>query len=110
MVKPLGETRPAWKVLRVLANLLDLPGFAFESSQDVLVHMHADNGGVPTQVPAERLSNACQVAADLSASAVEPAVAGIYQLDGIVRRATSLQLTADGRAAAQTQTAQETLA
>jgi NADH-quinone oxidoreductase subunit G len=110
VVKPLGETRPAWKVLRVLANLLDLPGFAFESSQDVLVHMHADNGGVPAQVPSERLSNACQVAADLSAPAVEPAVAGIYQLDGIVRRATSLQLTADGRAAAQTQTAQETLA
>ncbi|MFZ3128207.1 MAG: NADH-quinone oxidoreductase subunit NuoG [Rhodoferax sp.] len=110
VVKPLGETRPAWKVLRVLANLLDLPGFAFESSQDVLVHMHADNGGVPAQVPAERLSNSCQVAVDLSACATEPAVAGIYQLDGIVRRATSLQLTADGRAATQTQTAQETLA
>ncbi|MFZ3219678.1 MAG: NADH-quinone oxidoreductase subunit NuoG [Rhodoferax sp.] len=110
VVKPLGETRPAWKVLRVLANLLELPGFAFESSQDVLVHMHADNGGVPAQVPAERLSNSCRVAVDLSACATEPAVAGIYQLDGIVRRATSLQLTADGRAATQTQTAQETLA
>jgi NADH-quinone oxidoreductase subunit G len=36
VVKPLGDTRPAWKVLRVLANLLDLPGFDFESSQDVL--------------------------------------------------------------------------
>jgi NADH-quinone oxidoreductase subunit G len=36
VVKPLGETRPAWKVLRVLANLLGLPGFDFESSQDVL--------------------------------------------------------------------------
>ena len=31
VVKPLGETRPAWKVLRVLANLLGLPGFDFES-------------------------------------------------------------------------------
>ena len=30
VVKPLGETRPAWKVLRVLGNLLGLPGFAFE--------------------------------------------------------------------------------
>ena len=27
VVKPLAETRPAWKVLRVLANLLGLPGF-----------------------------------------------------------------------------------
>jgi NADH-quinone oxidoreductase subunit G len=33
--KPLGETRPAWKVLRVLGNLLDLSGFAFNSSEDV---------------------------------------------------------------------------
>ncbi len=36
VVKPLGDTRPAWKVLRVLANLLELPGFDYESSQDVL--------------------------------------------------------------------------
>jgi NADH-quinone oxidoreductase subunit G len=36
VVKPLGDTRPAWKVLRVLANLLGLPGFDFESSLDVL--------------------------------------------------------------------------
>ena len=36
VVKPLGEARPAWKVLRVLANLLGLPGFDFESSHDVL--------------------------------------------------------------------------
>ena len=36
VVKPLGETRPAWKVLRVLANLLGLPGFDFESAQEVL--------------------------------------------------------------------------
>ena len=37
VVKPLGETRPAWKVLRVLANLLGLPGFDFESAQEVLL-------------------------------------------------------------------------
>ena len=36
VVKPLGQTRPAWKVLRVLANLLGLPNLAFETSQDVL--------------------------------------------------------------------------
>ena len=31
-----GETRPAWKVLRVLANLLNIPGFDYESTLDVL--------------------------------------------------------------------------
>ena len=32
VVKPLGEARPAWKVLRVLANMLGLPGFDYESA------------------------------------------------------------------------------
>ncbi len=99
VVKPLGETRPAWKVLRALANVLELPGFTFESAQDVLTHLHADNAdGVPVLVPAERLSNTATTASASTASAGEPCVASIYQLDGIVRRATSLQLSADGRA------------
>ncbi len=34
-VKPLGETRPAWKVLRVLGNLLDLQGFNYETSEAI---------------------------------------------------------------------------
>ena len=32
---PLGEARPAWKVLRVLGNLLGLPGFEHESAEEV---------------------------------------------------------------------------
>jgi len=34
-VKPLAQTRPAWKVLRVLANLLNIPGFDYSSSEEV---------------------------------------------------------------------------
>src|SRR5207247_8557053 len=34
-VKPLGEARPAWKVLRVLGNLMSLPGFDHESTEAV---------------------------------------------------------------------------
>ena len=34
-VKPLGETRPAWKVLRVLGNLLGLAGFDYENSESI---------------------------------------------------------------------------
>ncbi len=88
VVKPLGETRPAWKVLRVLGNLLSLPGFEFETSQDVLAAATAK---------APNLSNATQAASDPAAPAGEPVVASIYQLDGLVRRAPSLQLTADAR-------------
>ena len=98
VVKPLGDTRPAWKVLRVLANLLGLPGFDFESSQDVLKQIP---GLEATQVSSSKLSNASDANITLAASAgSRPAVASIYQLDGLVRRATSLQLTADARQAA----------
>ena len=95
VVKPLGDTRPAWKVLRVLGNLLGLPGFDFESSQDVLKQVQGIAGD---QVAADKLSNFTGAAVVLSsANHAAPAVAGIYQLDGLVRRATSLQLTADAR-------------
>ncbi len=98
VVKPLGETRPAWKVLRVLANLLNLPGFDFESSQDVLKQI---SGTDSAQLPADRLSNRSDAPVTVPAQFLSPApaVASIYQLDSLVRRATSLQLTADAKAA-----------
>jgi NADH-quinone oxidoreductase subunit G len=95
VVKPLGDTRPSWKVLRVLGNLLGLPGFDFESSQDVLKLVQGIAGD---QVAADKLSNASDAAIVLSSvTQAVPAVASIYQLDSLVRRATSLQLTADAR-------------
>ncbi|SFM52203.1 NADH-quinone oxidoreductase subunit NuoG [Variovorax sp. OV329] len=93
VVKPLGETRPAWKVLRVLANLLGVQGFTYESTADVLAA-----AGVSGNVPADRLSNEA-VANAAPAAQGEPVVASIYQLDSLVRRAPSLQLTADARRA-----------
>ncbi|XAH22237.1 NADH-quinone oxidoreductase subunit NuoG [Xylophilus sp. GW821-FHT01B05] len=98
VVKPQGEARPGWKVLRVLGNLLGLPGFDFESSQDVLAAVRGALPADASHLPAECLSN-------VPASAVRaatvggpaPVVAAIYELDGIVRRAASLQLTADAR-------------
>ena len=97
MVKPLGETRPAWKVLRVLANLLALPGFDFESSQAVLHQVPELANPQTTHVSLELLSNATTATVDLTPAATPPVVAGIYALDGLVRRAASLQLTADAR-------------
>jgi NADH-quinone oxidoreductase subunit G len=90
VVKPLGETRPAWKVIRVLGNLLDIPGFAFESTQDVLVAVNA-------KASAAKLDNGTQATIDLSPAEGQPSTASIYQLDSLVRRSTSLQLTADAR-------------
>lgn len=99
VVRPLGETRPAWKVLRVLANLLELPGFDYESSQEVLA---AAIGNETAQAPTQVLSNSTKVPVTLPEGAVpQPVVASIYQLDGLVRRAPALQQTADARLAAQ---------
>lgn len=95
VVKPLGETRPGWKVLRVLGNLLGVQGMAFESSQDVLA---AAARGV-SQLDAELSNRTAAAPAVVQAAVAEPVVASIYQLDSIVRRATSLQLTADARQA-----------
>ncbi|MFD0666501.1 NADH-quinone oxidoreductase subunit NuoG [Ramlibacter sp. MAHUQ-53] len=99
VVKPQGEARPAWKVLRVLGNLLGLPGFDFESAQDVLQAARGPQDAGQDFVQGARLDNATGAAIDLTVTAGRPAAASIYQLDGIVRRATSLQLTADARKA-----------
>ncbi|CAM4076631.1 NADH-quinone oxidoreductase subunit NuoG [Comamonas aquatilis] len=97
VVKPLADTRPAWKVLRVLSNLMGVSGVDFETSQDVLAVATAG----ANQVPATALNNATAAAVTVTAAGNLPApvVASIYQLDSIVRRATSLQLTADARLA-----------
>jgi NADH-quinone oxidoreductase subunit G len=52
------------------------------------------------QVPAGLLNNDTTAAIDTASAEGQPAVASIYQLDSIVRRAASLQLTADARASA----------
>ena len=97
VVKPQGETRPAWKVLRVLADLLGVTGLAFDSSQDVLKQVSGTQAGGLVQVPAERLSNATAASISTAVTAGVPCAAAIYALDGTVRRASSLQLTADAR-------------
>jgi NADH-quinone oxidoreductase subunit G len=95
VVKPLGETRPAWKVLRVLGNMLGLPGFEFETAQDVAAK--ALNGDTEF-VNAAKLSNATGAAIDLDKAAGEPVTATLYQLDSLTRRSPALQATADAKA------------
>ena len=90
VVRPLGETRPGWKVLRVLGSMLGVSGFEFETIEDVR------QAALPADIPS-RLSNDTQAAIDTASVEHQPVVASIYQLDGIVRRAPSLQLTADAR-------------
>jgi NADH-quinone oxidoreductase subunit G len=94
VVRPLGETRPAWKVLRVLGNMLSVAGFDFESSQAVLAKILNEDTEI---LAADQLSNATKTTIRLDVPAAETASVNIYQLDSLVRRAPSLQLTADAK-------------
>ncbi|SDV50004.1 NADH-quinone oxidoreductase subunit NuoG [Chitinasiproducens palmae] len=97
VVRPLGDTRPAWKVLRVLGNLLDLPGFDYETAEEVAKAALAD---VQT---GERLNNAALSAVAFGGPRqLRPLADGaferladvpIYDADPIVRRAPSLHAT-----------------
>ena len=92
VVPPLGEARPAWKVLRVLGSLLGIPGFEFTSAEEVRAQALA---GVDV---AARLSNlpASVVSEPISADSIQRiADVPIYFADALVRRAQSLQLTRD---------------
>jgi NADH-quinone oxidoreductase subunit G len=83
-------------VLRVLGNMLGLPGFEFETAQEVAAK--ALNGATDV-VPANLLSNATSAAINLSAAASEPVTASIYQLDSLTRRSPALQATSDAQKA-----------
>jgi NADH-quinone oxidoreductase subunit G len=99
VVKPLGETRPAWKVLRVLGNLLGLAGFAHETSEEVRNEAVGDGAAIAARLaaaagPEGRIGLPARAAEDgLERIADVP----IYASDPIVRRAPALQLTADAR-------------
>ncbi|MEO8739379.1 MAG: NADH-quinone oxidoreductase subunit NuoG [Casimicrobiaceae bacterium] len=94
---PLGATRPGWKVLRVLGTMLALPGFEFETIDDVRAELAAPGD------TAARLSNTTRVAigapSPVSTAGGLERVADvpIYAADPLVRRAPSLQKTADAR-------------
>ncbi|MGH8671953.1 MAG: NADH-quinone oxidoreductase subunit NuoG [Burkholderiales bacterium] len=91
-----GEARPGWKVLRVLANALGLPGFDYESSQQVLDELRA--GAAGPWWPRPKLNN--RIDSLVPSTATVPALqrigeVPIYQADALARRASSLQATSD---------------
>jgi len=106
-VKPLGETRPAWKVLRVLGNLLGLTGFDYENSEGI--RDEALGKGVMDH--AARLNNTSSLSLSGArfgdASQLERlADVPIYFADAIARRSEPLLRTADANAPLATISAQ----
>lgn len=114
-ISPPGEARPGWKVLRVLGNLLQLPGFDYESSEQVRDELRARLDAAAPSAAAAVPS----VAAAVLPTAVLPmtlpagaldAVASLplavldvpmYAIDAILRRSPALQATTTARAGAE---------
>lgn len=102
VVKPLGETRPAWKVLRVLGNLLEIPDMEWETAQDVLSTVLGQENLQNSHLPVHSLHNETSVPIHAQAhECAEPVVAAIYQLDSLVRRSPALQKTVDAHVLSQ---------
>jgi len=95
-VKPQGDARPAWKVLRVLGTMLGLPGFDYETSEEVKARALGDLAALPA-----KLNNATSATINLNASTgglERLADLPIYSADALVRRSPALQATADAKA------------
>ena len=95
--KARGETRPAWKVLRVLGNLLNLPGFDYNNTEQVRAEL------LPSGELSGLLDNALKPLAKLEIGTTVDGIQRIgeipiYQADALVRRAPSLQQTHDAKA------------
>jgi len=95
-VKPLGDSRPAWKVLRVLGGLLNLDGFLYNMPEEVLGEALGENycTKLSNQSTASGLTNSNVTA---SAGLERISDVGIYAGDQIVRRSSALQLTRDAK-------------
>jgi NADH-quinone oxidoreductase subunit G len=94
-VKPLGDSRPAWRVLRVLGGLLNLDGFLFNLPEEVLGEALAENycTRLSNQAKTNTVSNA-----SIHANSLERlSDVNIYACDQIVRRSSALQLTRDAK-------------
>jgi NADH-quinone oxidoreductase subunit G len=98
-VKPLGETRPAWKVLRVLGNLLGLSGFDYDNSEAIRDEV-LGKGVTDVSGKLNNLAKDAPSAASYgSAGALERVTdVPIYFADAIARRSEPLQRTADANA------------
>jgi NADH-quinone oxidoreductase subunit G len=95
VASPVGASRPAWKVLRVLGNLLQVPEFDYASAEDIRASVHGlaaavqpDNAVAVTAIPP------AATAAELALGDLD---VPMYRTDGILRRAAALQQTREAR-------------
>jgi NADH-quinone oxidoreductase subunit G len=93
-VKPLGEARPAWKVLRVLGNMLNLTGFSYDTSESVRDEV-LGNGEIASKLNNQLHNINLHLTTNSAAGLQRIAEVPIYAADAVVRRAASLQQSSD---------------
>jgi len=98
-VRPLGETRPAWKVLRVLGNLLGLSGFDYENSESIRDEA-LGKGNTDLSSKLNNVARLAPAAASFGKGEQLERLADvpIYFADAVARRSEPLLRTADGQA------------
>jgi NADH-quinone oxidoreductase subunit G len=97
IANPVGESRPTWKVLRVIGNLVEASGFDYVSSEEIRDEVAGIAG---EQKPDNAHTARSKVAKHNGEDAPDNEIdVPIYSVDGMVRRATALQLTAEARRA-----------
>jgi NADH-quinone oxidoreductase subunit G len=104
VVQPLGESRPAWKVLRVMGNLLSVAGFVQDSAEAVrktIVAKTDTEGGAWVVGLNNQISGAAPALGVPAVSGLERlSLVPAYHGDGVVRRSECLQDTRSARSAA----------
>ena len=97
-VNPPGEARPAWKVLRVLGNVLELSGFDYMESHEVCAEVRAAAAHLRPEGGTWREATAATGAqSNGSGHLVRLGEVPLYAVDTLVRRAVALQKTRDAR-------------
>ena len=95
VAKPRGDARPAWKLLRVLGNVLNLDGFAYESSEAVRDELLGSGVEFLAGLNNDLIGVALAVPVAASAGLQRIADVPINFADPMARRAPALQQTAD---------------
>jgi NADH-quinone oxidoreductase subunit G len=97
VVKPLGEARPAWKVIRVLGNMLGLDGFN-QDNVDAIRNEIAPDLQAFVNAKLNNEIRGASIVLQAPAMGIERiAEVPIYAADALVRRAASLQKSADAK-------------
>lgn len=94
-VRALGESRPAWKILRVLGNMLDLNGFDYMAVTEVRRELQTQCQEVALENKTASLADARFELPDRAGQGAYQRIAPVamYGIDPVIRRAAPLQGT-----------------